>query len=122
MDFYRKKAVAEGMICATGLKELKSGREIKVAGVVICRQRPSTAKGFTFLTLEDETGMINIVINAQVCEKFSSVVKRTSCLVVTGILQVEQGVVNVIASGIEKLVWEPGTSDSLVHYPSHDFH
>jgi error-prone DNA polymerase len=64
---------------------------------VICRQRPGTAKGFVFLTLEDETGTINVVITPQRFERQALLISRTPLLLVRGILQVENGVYNIRA-------------------------
>jgi error-prone DNA polymerase len=70
---------------------------------VICRQRPGTASGVVFMTLEDETGFVNVVVWSQVYEEHRLIVNTTSLLGVTGKLQVEDGVVHVIA----KSFWRP---------------
>jgi DNA polymerase III alpha subunit len=74
-----------------------------VAGLVLLRQRPGTAKGVIFLTLEDETGTANVVVWAQVFERFRRAVIAGRLLRVTGRLQREAGVVHVVAEGIEDL-------------------
>ena len=74
-----------------------------VVGLVICRQRPGTAKGVIFLTLEDETGVANIVVWAQVFERFRRAVIAGRCLKVTGRLQRDGDVVHVVAERIEDM-------------------
>ncbi|MEN9816908.1 MAG: hypothetical protein RLZ32_788 [Gemmatimonadota bacterium] len=78
-------------LCAAG----RDGEAVAVAGLVICRQRPGTAKGFVFLTLEDETGMVNVVVTPARFERQRALISGTPLLLVRGVLQVEQGVVNV---------------------------
>jgi single-strand DNA-binding protein len=80
-----------------------SGARIAVAGIVLCRQRPGTAKGVIFLTLEDETGVANIVVWSKVYERFRRAVIAGRCLKVTGRLQREGDVVHVVAEGIEDI-------------------
>jgi len=79
------------------------GARVAVVGLVICRQRPGTAKGVIFLTLEDETGVANIVVWAQVFERFRRAVIAGRCLKVTGRLQRDGDVVHVVAERIEDM-------------------
>jgi error-prone DNA polymerase len=79
------------------------GQTIAVAGLVICRQRPGTAKGFAFLTLEDETGMINVVVTPDRFEKHAILISTSPLLLIRGVLQVEQHVVNVRAKQFRAL-------------------
>jgi len=74
-----------------------------VAGLVTCRQRPGTAKGVIFLTLEDETGTANIVVWAKVFERFRRAVIAGRCLKVTGRVQRDGSVVHVVAEHIEDI-------------------
>ena len=76
---------------------MRDGESVAHAGLVICRQRPGTAKGFVFLTLEDETGTINVVVTPQRFERQALLISRTPLLLVRGILQVENGVYNIRA-------------------------
>ncbi len=78
-----------------------SGARVAVAGLVICRQRPGTAKGVIFLTLEDETGIANIVVWARVFERYRRAVIAGRCLKVTGKLERDGDVVHVLAESIE---------------------
>ena len=76
---------------------------VTVAGLVLCRQRPGTAKGVIFLTLEDETGPCNVVVWAKVYERFRRAVIAGRMLRVTGRVQRQSGVVHVVAEGIEDI-------------------
>lgn len=88
---------------AARLAEPPGGARVCVAGLVLLRQRPGTAKGVIFLTLEDETGTANVVVWAQVYERFRRAVIAGRLLRVTGRLQRETGVVHVVAETIEDL-------------------
>ena len=79
------------------------GARVAVAGLVICRQRPGTAKGVIFLTLEDETGVANIVVWAKVFERFRRAVIAGRCLKVTGRLQRDGDVVHLVAECVEDI-------------------
>ena len=80
-----------------------NGSRVAVAGIVICRQRPGTAKGVIFVTLEDETGTANIVVWAKIFERFRRAVIAGRCLKVTGRLQRDGDVVHVVAERIEDI-------------------
>ena len=85
------------------LGEPSAGARVCVAGLVLVRQRPGTAKGVIFVTLEDETGTANIVVWANVYERFRRAVIAGRLLRVTGKLQREAGVVHIVAEQIEDL-------------------
>lgn len=85
------------------LDEPSVGARVCVAGLVLVRQRPGTAKGVIFLTLEDETGVCNVVVWAKVYERFRRAVIAGRLLRVTGRLQREAGVVHVVAELIEDI-------------------
>ncbi|MBK9144193.1 MAG: error-prone DNA polymerase [Candidatus Melainabacteria bacterium] len=119
MRFYRSWAEERGIFTCTGLAEDgEDGTSLSVAGAVICRQRPGTAKGFVFLTLEDETGLANVIIRPPIFEKYRRVILSNSFLRVDGRLQLEFGVANVIAMHFEPLPTIAG--DPLVR--SRNFH
>jgi error-prone DNA polymerase len=102
-------------------KEIASGRDgqqVRYAGLVICRQRPGTAKDVTFLTMEDETGFVNIVIWQHVYARYTVLVRTVSFLGITGTLQVEDGVVHLVA----RALWRPRVNVHNAHGPSRDFH
>jgi DNA-directed RNA polymerase len=79
------------------------GARVAVAGIVICRQRPGTAKGVIFVTLEDETGIANVVVWARTFERFRRAVIAGRCLKVTGRLQRDGDVVHVVAERIDDI-------------------
>ena len=88
-------------LTASRLGEPPEGARIAVAGLVILRQRPGTAKGVIFLTLEDETGVVNIIVWRTLYERFRRAVIAGRMLRVTGRLQRESGVTHVIAETVE---------------------
>ncbi len=96
----------------------RDGQRIEYVGIVICRQQPGTASGVTFMTLEDETGFVNLVVWAQVFAEFSTIIRTTSLLGVTGKLQVQEGIVHLIA----ERVWHPELSRPVIEVDSRDFH
>ena len=88
---------AKGIPTAKEAANLPHGKRTRVAGLVICRQRPGTATGVTFMTLEDETGFVNLVIWRDVFTRFERVGKTASLLLCEGKVQSEEGVTHVIA-------------------------
>ncbi|MBI4869759.1 MAG: DNA polymerase III subunit alpha [Candidatus Wallbacteria bacterium] len=117
MRFLRAGLARQRVLTAARLATLADGRPVRVAGVVTARQRPPTAKGFLFITLEDETGFANIVAKPWLVEKEGRVLCREALLVVDGVLEEEQGVRNVIARHAEPLAF-PHPS---VRFQSRDF-
>ena len=103
MKLFRVLLARRGILSAGDLEQRAQGDVVKVAGIVIIRQRPGTAKGFLFLTLEDETGFVNVVVKPQQVERFRREVVHTTALVVEGTVEREQGVINVIGTGFEPL-------------------
>jgi error-prone DNA polymerase len=103
---------------ARGVLALPDGRRTHYAGLVICRQRPGTASGVVFLTLEDETGFVNVVVWSKVYEQFRVLVKTASFLGVTGKLQMQDGVTHLIADAF----WRPKIDTRPVEVGSRDFH
>jgi error-prone DNA polymerase len=99
----------------TLLTDGRDGAPVGMAGLVICRQRPGTAKGFVFLTLEDETGMVNVVVTPKAFERQALLISRTPLLLVRGVLQVEQRVVNIRAHEFFPL-------EGTIEARSHDYH
>jgi len=97
---------------------MKDGERVRYAGLVICRQRPGTASGVVFMTLEDETGFVNVVVWSRVFEKHAVLIKTTSFLGVTGKLQVQDGVTHLIADTF----WIPPIGTRPESGKSRDFH
>ena len=116
MAFLRGQLDARGVLAASALAKCRR-RQVKVAGLVICRQRPATAKGFVFLTLEDEGGMVNIVVEPTLFEQLRTTIVANAALEIEGELERDQDVINVKAKHIHGLAlpWADGAR-------SHDFH
>lgn len=90
-------------VCASDLPNLRDGRHVKVGGLVLMRQRPSTAKGITFVTIEDETGSINLVMFAAVWKRFYRIARTSNAWLVDGKLENRSGVIHVIVGRIRDL-------------------
>ena len=114
----RPDLTLQGLPDARAVAAMKDGETVRYAGLVICRQQPGTAGGVVFMTLEDETGFVNIVLWESVFKRYSILAKTVSFLGITGKLQVEDGVVHLVA---EKL-WEPKVNLTPSGAPSRDFH
>lgn len=87
------------------LPEVPPGARICVAGLVLVRQRPGTAKGVIFITLEDETGVCNVVVWRALYERFRRAVIAGRCLRVTGRVQREGEVTHIVAEAVEDISW-----------------
>ncbi|HET9624604.1 MAG TPA: error-prone DNA polymerase [Kofleriaceae bacterium] len=96
----------------------RDGDRVAYVGVVICRQQPQTAKDTVFFTLEDETGFVNLVVWSHVFTAFATVFRTQSLLGITGRLQVQEGVVHLIAEE----AWIPRLSRPIIDVDSRDFH
>ncbi len=118
MEVLRPRLRSQGVLSAEELKTRSTGERVRVAGVVICRQRPGTAKGVVFITLEDETGFSNFVVYPDTFEGYRRTLVRSPVLLIEGITQNEQGVVNVQARRIEAIL--PAAGAEAVE--SRDFH
>ncbi|HWV53171.1 error-prone DNA polymerase [Pseudorhodoplanes sp.] len=103
VSFLRADLHARSILCNDALSRTSSGRRVTVAGIVLIRQRPGTAKGVIFMTLEDETGIANTIVWPKVFETFRPVVLGARLVSVTGKLQNEKGVIHVVADQIEDL-------------------
>ena len=97
MAYQREALRAQGILSAHELESRRGSPYVRIAGRVICRQRPGTAKGFVFLSLEDETGIANIILTPDVFEQNRLVATRSRFLVIAGKLQNQDGVVHVKA-------------------------
>jgi error-prone DNA polymerase len=102
---------------AGDLPKATAGTTIRIAGNVICRQRPGTAKGVVFITLEDETGMSNAMVSAPLFEKLRLVITQEPFLIITGKVQQSENVILLRATHVERLPHE-----ELVGSASYDFH
>jgi len=95
MAHLRARLKARGVLSAAELMEAKNGSTVQVAGVVIVRQRPGTAKGFFFITLEDETGVANAIVTPDLFHRHRPLLHRAPLLLVEGVLQKQDGVVGI---------------------------
>jgi error-prone DNA polymerase len=102
---------------AAELAEARDGSGVTIAGAVICRQRPGTAKGHVFISLEDETGIANAIVRSELFEKLRLTITHESFLEIHGRLQLQQGVVSVLAREIRAL-----RPPAALAGQSHDFH
>ena len=106
LRFFRPRLEAMGVVPAERLKALRNGRKVSVGGLVLIRQRPGTAKGVVFLTLEDETGVANAVVWKDCFDTHRRTVMSASFLVVHGKLQAADGVIHVVAERFTDLSTE----------------
>jgi error-prone DNA polymerase len=106
ISFVRDELSAKRSVCASDLPNLRDGRHVRVGGLVLLRQRPGTAKGVTFVTLEDETGSINLVLFAAVWKRFFRIARTSNAWLVDGKLENRKGVVHVIVGRITDLAGE----------------
>lgn len=102
-EFARPDLEAQGVVTVATLVTLPHRSVVEVAGVVTHRQRPSTAKGVIFLNLEDETGLLNVICSPGVWRRHRRVARTATALVVRGILERQQGVVNLVAHRLSAL-------------------
>ena len=116
MAYQRKTLLRQGISPAAQLPSFADGKFVSVAGAVIARQRPGTAKGFVFLSLEDETGVANIIITPQLFDARHTTVVHHSFLIISGVLQNQDGVVSLKARTVEPLL------TASAEMQSHDFH
>jgi error-prone DNA polymerase len=103
VSFLRADLDARGILCHEKLVHTPAGTRVTIAGLVLVRQRPGTAAGVIFMTLEDETGIANTIVWPKVFERFRPVVLGARLVSVTGPLQSEQGVMHVIVERIDDL-------------------
>jgi len=115
MALHRGDLSLRGVMRASDLPNARNGRRVRVAGMVITRQRPGTAKGFVFLTLEDETGISNIIIRPDLFDRERMVVVRKPFLIVDGVLQHQDGVLSVRAERVEGI-------EGAASIDAHDFY
>ncbi|HEY4184063.1 MAG TPA: error-prone DNA polymerase [Polyangia bacterium] len=121
LAFARERLRAEGVVTAAGLGAIADGKRARVAGIVIVRQRPGTAKGFVFLTVEDETGFANAIITPQRFVTHRQTILGLGTMIVDGVVQNRDGVVTIKADRFSPLpgpTTRPLTSLDI----SHDFH
>jgi len=116
MAIVRAVLATRGVARAIDLAHTRPGRRVRVAGAVITRQRPGTAKGFVFLSLEDETGLANVIVTPSVFAEFKRTIVDAPYLLVEGPLQNQSGAISVKAERVEAL------AAGGPELASHDFH
>lgn len=120
MTYYRDWLDKRSIRACGDLATEPDGAYLTVAGGVICRQRPGTAKGFVFLTLEDETGMANVIVRPQLFDEYRQVLLNNHFLAIYGKLQSDEGVINMLAEKIKAL---PAISnEKSLHLHARNFH
>ncbi|HZZ62556.1 MAG TPA: error-prone DNA polymerase [Roseiarcus sp.] len=102
-SFMRARLSARGILRSDALAKVKSGERVTVAGLVLVRQRPGTAKGVIFMTLEDEAGVANVIVWPKAFERLRAIVLGARFVATTGKLQSEQGVIHIVADRMEDL-------------------
>ena len=103
LAFYRRMLDSIHVSTAAGLAKRRDGMHLRVAGLVILRQRPSTAKGITFVTLEDETGTANLVVKQPIWQKFFRIARTSAAWIAHGKLEKKQGVIHVVVNRLQDL-------------------
>jgi len=116
MSYQRALLQRQGYVSAGELSTCQGNSYVRIAGCVIARQRPGTAKGFVFLSMEDETGIANVIITPDLFERDRVVITRTRFLDIEGILQIQRGVIHVKAHRIRPI------DITSADMRSHDFH
>jgi error-prone DNA polymerase len=115
MAYVRHELDRLGVVTNAGLEKVPDGEVVRVAGAVIVRQRPGTAKGFVFLTMEDETGTVQAIIRPDLYREHRALIVRTPVLMVEGPLQKQDGTLSVKARR-----FQPINAHAAVE--SHDFY
>jgi len=118
LEPFRRELSAKGLPEARAVARMRDGRRVDYAGIVICRQRPGTASGVVFMTLEDETGFVNAILWPSVYEQYAVPARTLSFLGVSGKVQAADGVVHVV---VDKL-WDPREHARPAPMQSRDFH
>ncbi len=118
LQYYRKQLREDGLLSAKQINSMTNGCKVRYVGCVICRQRPKSASNVVFMTLEDETGIVNLVFWPHCFERYSVLAKTLSLLGVEGKLQVASGVTHLIVEH----VWQPYQAIGWKKFESRDFH
>ena len=117
MQLLRKQISNDGILSSREIESLFSDTHVRTAGYVVCRQKPATAKGNLFLTLEDENGLVNVVVRPKVYDKYRRVARMEPLLVVEGILQKKGATINILAERLIPLRHEAERQRSISSPP-----
>jgi error-prone DNA polymerase len=118
VGFFREQLNKLRVTPAGELEKIRHGRHLRVAGLVLLRQRPGTAKGITFATIEDETGLANLVIRPEIWERFYRIARRSPAWIAHGCLENKEGVIHLVVNRLEDLSALLGN----LRLQSRDFH
>ena len=103
MEVFRPGLSVAGVVTSSGMADMPSGAKVQVAGCVVCRQAPGTAKGHVFITLEDEYGLVNVILRPSVYERYRQIARLEPLVIVEGALQKNDGVINILAERLSSL-------------------
>ncbi|MFM7842770.1 MAG: error-prone DNA polymerase, partial [Planctomycetota bacterium] len=117
LSFFREQLTRLRVRTAASLAQTMPDRQVRVAGLVLLRQRPSTARGITFVTLEDETGAANLVIRQKVWEQYYTIARRSPAWIAHGKLERRDSVIHLVVNRLEDLSHTLGP----LHSPARDF-
>jgi len=106
----------EGVVPSRMLESLADGTAVEVAGLVVCRQRPGTAKGFVFLVVEDEFGLVNVIVKPNLYQRQRSLVRTEPFVIVRGELQRRDGTVNLLAESFNVLRFAEGVAPAAHNF------
>ncbi len=117
VSFHRSALERQGVTPAAELVRVPHRRQVRVAGLVLLRQRPGTSKGITFVTLEDETGIVNLILHKAIWERFHAIARHSNAWLVRGHVENRHHVIHVIVRSLQDL------DEELSRFaPSRDFH
>jgi error-prone DNA polymerase len=102
-QFIRDRLDALGVVTAAGLQTAEDGSRVLVGGAVTHRQRPATAGGITFLNIEDETGMVNVICTMGLWRRYHRIARSSAALLIRGTVERTEGVVNILADRLQHL-------------------
>jgi error-prone DNA polymerase len=102
MDVFRPE-VSKNTLKSSDIAAIPSGTKVRVAGCVVCRQMPGTAKGHVFITLEDEHGLMNVILRPQVYDKYRQIARLEPVIIVEGTLQKHDGTANIVAQQLRPI-------------------
>ena len=123
IDLIRRRDLLPGYRTAADLEGFRQGQLIRIAGLVTGRQRPGTATGVVFLTVEDETGNVNVIVWSTVLQQFRAALLQGQLLKIKGIVEREGSVIHVVAGHVEDATHMlQGMADAVLPFKSRDFY
>ena len=103
MEVFRSEVSKDKVLKSSDIAAIPSGTKVRVAGCVVCRQMPGTAKGHVFITLEDECGLTNVILRPQIYDKYRQIARLEPVIIVEGTLQKHDGIVNIVAQQLRPI-------------------